>query len=322
MAIAHRDSKRHVLSACVLVCALSVCASRTSAEAPEAEALAPKGDALTTRFEIDDADPESSVPSPEEAIKTPLQMGYWAMLVSERADAAIKRGDHAAAIKYYRAMAKAVPDRAISFTKLCTQYEAVGDMSNAIASCKSALGKGGATLNDHARLVRLLLKKDGTLPPSEVADIDAVLAHMQQELSASAAKGQLASKVLVQQLACELGLRLDDKARLETCTRALETLAPTDPRSFVFSFAHALARKDLPAAEQVIEAARRTGLGATAIDHMRERLQLERDSQPLWTKLLADARIWGSVALIALLAGVALIARRLQRGRRDLARAA
>src|SRR5436190_18493661 len=64
-----------------------------------------EGDPLKTRFIIDDVDPESKVPSVKEALSAPLQMGYWVMLVSERAEQAVKRGELSKAVKYYRALA-------------------------------------------------------------------------------------------------------------------------------------------------------------------------------------------------------------------------
>src|SRR5690349_14057164 len=37
-------------------------------------------------FPIDDDDPASSVPTPEQSSKSPLDMGYWVMAVSDRAE--------------------------------------------------------------------------------------------------------------------------------------------------------------------------------------------------------------------------------------------
>ena len=65
-----------------------------------------------------------------------------------RAEAASQRGDHAAAVRYYRAVASAVPERAVAFSKLCKAHEALGEVQEAIRSCRKALGKGGAELEE------------------------------------------------------------------------------------------------------------------------------------------------------------------------------
>jgi hypothetical protein len=155
------------MCALALACVVTAMPARSRADA--------QGDGLKTTFAIDDADPESKVPSEQDAMRAPLQMGYWVMLVSDRAEAATKRGDLPAAVKYYRAIAKAAPDRAAPFKKMCTTYEAMDDWENAVGSCQVALGKQGATIDDYQHFMRLLLSKQGALNADEIADADAVV---------------------------------------------------------------------------------------------------------------------------------------------------
>jgi hypothetical protein len=279
------------------------------------------GEGLQTTFAIDDDDPERAIPSPQNTVRNPLQMGYWTMLMADRADAASKRGDHAAALKYYRALAKAVPDRAVGFLKVCASYEALGDWKNAVANCRAALGKGGATVEDHARFVRLLLAKHGALDATEVADAEAVIGHLDEVL----ATATVGATLLVHQLRCELGVRLEDVHRLEACTRSLAALAPNDPRTITFDWTLAMMRRDFDAAEGLVARASRVGLPEAAVDRMASKLRLEREHGPLWTRASRDPRAWLVAAglLAALAAAAALIARRrLWRRRRDLAQAA
>src|SRR5690349_6017232 len=106
--------------AAVLGTALPLLAEDSAKEGP----AAPRAD-LNSKFSIDDAHPERSLPTPEQAMKNPIEMGYLMMDLIARAEAASQRGDHGVAVRYYSAVARAVPDRSISFSKLCTAYEAL-----------------------------------------------------------------------------------------------------------------------------------------------------------------------------------------------------
>jgi tetratricopeptide (TPR) repeat protein len=297
--------------ACIGVC-ISLHASRVSADA--------QGDALQTRFAIDDADPESEVPSAKGALAAPLQMGYWVMLVSDRAQAAASRGDYTAAVKYYRAIAKAVPDRSVGFTKMCAMYQAMGDWDRAVASCKTALLKQGVTVDDYARATRVLLAKKTALSPEEIADTDAVIAHLGSEITKPPANEPDQTKIaaqsaggqaLVERLRCELALRLQDRARLERCSSALQRLEPGQPTSVAFSFALALMRQDFDQAERLIATAQRSGVNDSGVQLMRREMQAELDRRPLLIRLLHDRRALAALAgVIAMLAGSALFARR------------
>jgi len=278
------------------------------------------GPGVATSFPIDDADPESSVPSAQEAISRPLHMGYWVMLVSDRAEAAMARGDHAAAVKYFRALAKAVPERSVSFAKICAAYDAMGDWDNAVTNCKTALGKAGVKLDDYVHFVRLVLAKPKALGSAEIADLDASIAHLEVELgktrpaAAATETGQprdaAGSQLLVQQLRCELGARLEDARRLEACTRALSTLAPDDPRTIAFGWALALAKQDWDEAEQVVGRARRVGLARDAVERMESKLRSARDRASGLPSVIGGTRGAIAFGLVALLASAVVLGRR------------
>ena len=97
-----------------------------SAQAPAHEPSKVPGSAadLTAPRTIDENHPERSIPTPEQAMKNPLQMGYLLMDLIARGEAATEIGDHEAAIRYYRAIAKAVPERAVSFCARRPRYQA------------------------------------------------------------------------------------------------------------------------------------------------------------------------------------------------------
>jgi hypothetical protein len=81
-------------------------------------------------FPIDDADPVRDVPTQAEADARPLDFAYYLQELAARADAATARGDHGAAVRYYRALARAVPDSSLPREKLSASLQAL-DVSDA-----------------------------------------------------------------------------------------------------------------------------------------------------------------------------------------------
>jgi tetratricopeptide (TPR) repeat protein len=291
---------------------LRLCVCLAAALASAQPALAQSPDTLVSKFSIDDSDPEASVPTPQQAARQPLEMGYHLMLLSERADAATNRGDHAAAAKYWRAIAKAVPERSLSFSRMCRSYEAAGDYVSAIESCRTALGKAGSTLQDNLQFVRLVLeKRQGALQPRDIEDIDAVSVHLEHELASK--QGALVAN----RLRCQLGVRLGDVSRLKACTDKLNALAPGDASSLVFSWSLALKRGDLPAAEHMLRRARAAKLPSAALAKMTATLSIESAKRaPAWHARV-DMRIFAAATLILLaVASAAVLNRRKQRLRR------
>jgi hypothetical protein len=265
-------------------------------------------DPIKSTFAVDDNDPEGSVPSAEAAMKRPLDMGYYVMSLSDKAEAASKQGDHAAAVKYWRALAKAVPDRSVAFSKMCKAYEAAGDRDNALVACRAALGRGGVTVDDNLRFARLVLAKPTALGDAEIADVDAVIAHLERELGDEGA-------LVAGRLRCDLAVRLEDVARLRACTKQLQAKAPNDPQTIAYTWALALKERNFARAETILEAAERAKLPAAALDKMNETLAAERKrGAPFWQRTLGDPRSVAVFAGFALLAaGAAVAIRRRQR---------
>jgi tetratricopeptide (TPR) repeat protein len=250
-------------------------------------------------FKLDDRDPVSSVPSAEQAMRKPLQMGYFVMLLIERGKAASERGDQEAALKYYQALAKAVPERSKAFSLLCETRIALNDHAAALEDCKTALGKPGVTVDDNLRFVELMLKKPQALSASEVEDVEAVIAHLEKELAAEKNGPLVAS-----QLSCELGSRLQDIGRLQACTERLHELAPLQPTTFVYSWSLAVLRRDFEGAKRIMERAKRAGLPADALAKMEAGMELQREqgsSSARWRPLAAGGALLSLLALGAFL---------------------
>lgn len=268
-----------------------------SAQAPEAPPE--QAHDLSTRFTIDPKDPEGSVPSPEEAMKNPLEMGYLMMDMIARAEAATQRGEHATAARYYRALSKAVPERAVAFSKLCKTYEALGRRAEAIEACRTALGKGGVEVSDYRRFVQLTLQKAESLTPSELEDVDAIVAHLDTELGKDP-KG----KTTVTELRCEIATKLEDTARLKQCVQDLTTLEPDAASTLTFGFALALSEHDLEAARDIVAQAKAKGLPQAALSRMETTLSRESDKPSGWLSAFGG---WVAFAVLSATALLGLI---------------
>jgi hypothetical protein len=87
-----------------------------TASAPAySEPLSPQ---LSMKYQIDHENPEASVPPAKERNANPLEMGYLLQDLLERAEQARKQNDYRAVVRYARAVVKAVPERAKSWSKL------------------------------------------------------------------------------------------------------------------------------------------------------------------------------------------------------------
>ena len=95
------------------------------------------------------------------------------MDLSDRAEEAEKNQDWAKAVRYYEAIAKAVPDRAVAFSRQCRAYAEMKETSRAIDACRKATTLPGVKLEDFLRLASLLMDRtpDGVaVPAADVSD--------------------------------------------------------------------------------------------------------------------------------------------------------
>ncbi len=212
-----------------------------------------------SQWPIDDADPMASVPTAAQRDANPLEYGYFLMDLSDRADQASKRGDHAAAARYWLALAKAVPDRSTGYSKACDSYEALGDWEKALATCKTALYKSGVLVKDYARFFTLVLQKKGSLELSEIQDLDKILQHLRK---------MDAGRSVADELNCDLGVRIGSVERLEQCTAAVAATAPGHPRTIYFQWTLALQRGNYDDARRSIERAKAAGTSPERIQQM------------------------------------------------------
>jgi tetratricopeptide (TPR) repeat protein len=246
----------------------------------------PRPGELLTNLPLSDTDPESTVPTEEQRNKDPLQFGYWLQDALMKGDHAWKEKNFALAVKFYRAVAKAVPDRSVAFSKMCDAYEAMGDRDKAIASCLSALFVEGVRFSDYARYVRLVLSQPTGLTDGQISALDTVLTQFKADPKAHP---------LVDQLECEVGTRTSNLSYLDECTRELLARTPNDPGIIPFQFAIALRRGDFAAARQFADRAKEAGSSAEGLEGMQQALDLAT------RRRTRGVALWAGMAFLLLL---------------------
>lgn len=288
-----------ILGLCLLACAGLPTIARAEPSQTKPKQL--------SSFEIDDSNPEASVPTDQQKNRDPLQFGYFIMDLSDRGELAVKSGDHATAIRYYRALAKAVPDRATAFSKLCQTYAAMNDRQHALASCRGAALLEGVKVEDYLRLADLVLSGPDPIAKAELTELGEIAAHLRKEQPES---------IAADHIDCRVGVRLRDLSRLRLCTEHLAKVAPTNPETISFQWAFAVARGDLGAAAQHLQAAR---LAKVPMDQILKMEETTRASQP-WLRLVENRWVLVSIP-VALLGALAvwLLARRSRLPRRQVA---
>jgi hypothetical protein len=209
-------------------------------------------------FVVDEANPERTVPTQEQANASPIEFAYYLQDLADRATTATARGDQAAAIRYLRALARAVPDSSVPEVKLCAALEAHGEHDAAIAACRAALGLGGVRAQDFARFAELVLAQSQP-SAAQLADVAAAAHHLAAQPDA---------RLLGVQLECRVATRLHDLGLLDECSRSLMIAAPQDPSTWVFAWTFATERGRPEDARRYVERARAAGLPADAIARM------------------------------------------------------
>jgi tetratricopeptide (TPR) repeat protein len=259
-----------------------------------------------SKWSIDDQNPSANIPSEKDRNADPLQFGYWLQDLTWKGEHASRRGDHAAAAKFYGALADAVPDRAIGFTMACQEYETLGDLDHAINACGQGLLREGTMVKDYAHFVALVMAKPGRLGHKETDALAKVLTHMREDP---------ASRDFVDDLECQVGVRTSNVDQLKECTAALALRTPDSPSLLSYQWALAMEEKKFDQARDLIERARAAGMPAENLVSMEKKTsESER-----WRRI----QIGLVLLATALLIGGAAIATRAMRQRRGaLARSA
>jgi hypothetical protein len=275
--------------------AVTAAAATTSEPPGPAEIPQPFPGQLSSKFRIDDSNPEASVPGPKERDGNPLEYGYLIQDLLTRAEQAKKDQNYKAVVLYYRAVARAVPESAKGWSKLCEAYEVVNDRDRAIRACKYALERPAVELQDYLRYVHLILSREGDLTAEDRTAVQQVLTHLQK---------QPELETVAAQLECEAGVKEKDVKLLENCTGTLARVAPGDPRTIVFQWNLALQRGQQADARRLVERAKKAGVVLANIERM-QKLTESSGGTP-WRAAVGV----GVVALLAVAAVTWIIRRR------------
>jgi tetratricopeptide (TPR) repeat protein len=221
---------------------------------------------------INDQDPSSQVPGPGKASANPVKFAYLLMDLATRAEEAEKRGQLDQAIKYYQALAKAVPDRSVSYGKICRAHELLGNRDAALTACRDAIAREGVRVDDYERYVRLLLDHPGAVTPADRADVLEIEAHLRKEPATQAGADDVK---------CQLGARSSDAVMLQDC---VSRLTGSDARALSYRWALALEQHRFGEARALIGQARAAGLPTPVLAKMESitRSQQLRRRVPLW----------------------------------------
>lgn len=268
------------------------------AEPPEQQDVSKRGQ-LSARFKIDPKNPEASVPTDKEKNDDPLEFGYFLQDLLDRAEVAGKYKQLDVVVAYYRAIAKAVPDMAKGWSKLCEAYENIHMRDKAIRACRYAMERQGSEVGDFQRFVRLEIAKEGPLDRTESAEVAKVFEHLSKTPSLA---------VTVQRLICDVAVHNGDLTSLEACSKKLIELAPKDPATLVYRWSLAMKKGQYGEAKRLLAEAKALSLPPESVHRMEEVTSGLRFSG--WSKWIIPA---------ALLVIVGTLAWRLRRGRGRLA---
>jgi hypothetical protein len=212
---------------------------------------------------IDDARPEASV---ADVLKSgdPLALADLLQEMSGRAERATKKGDHAAAARYWLALTKAVPERTYGFARLCDALDANGQRDQALVACRTAITKDGTTAGDYTHFVKLLLASDAPLTASDRRQIDVAIGQLAKEPAAA---------LITERVRCNVAAHEHDGPGLEACTAKLVSLAPDDARTIAFQWTLAVDKGDKAGAELHFARAAAAGTDKEALARMAAKMR-------------------------------------------------
>jgi tetratricopeptide (TPR) repeat protein len=256
-----------------------------------------------SKWTIDRDDPSAHIPSEHDRNAEPLQFGYWLQDLVWKAEHASKTGDHVQATKYYTAMATAVPDRAIGFTRACEEYEAMGELDHAINACAQGLLRDGVLVKDYTHFVHLVLAKP-ELAKKDKDAIAVVMAHMREDP---------AGRDFVDELECDVGVRTSNVAQLRECTAALAASGASGSKFLAYQWNLAVQEGKFGLARELVTRIRDSG--TMPPDRIADMLKVTSSREKShWTRV---ALVVFALALLSGGVGVAVRAIRRRRAASD-----
>ncbi len=305
-----------LLGACLvftpnLALAQAAPAPAAAGDAPPAVAPAPAADQAPRHvkkdgqwqlsgFPINYDNPEGALPTEAERNKEPLDFGYFLQDLASEGAYAEKRGDYAGAVKFWRALAKAVPDVAMGFRRTCQAYEVLKDRVNGLDYCGSTLNLQGAVLDDYVHYANLMLMKATPLDAAERSDLQNTIKHLRDQ-------GGEGPQLIAETVTCELGVHDQDVKLLDQCTQALVKLKPNEPQTLSFQWSLAMFRHDYVAADELVRRLQATSYKPELIARM---AAVTKSENRWWKPFLTDWRYQVSVATLLVVAALGWLSSR------------
>jgi hypothetical protein len=245
-----------------------------------------------SKWPVDAKDPDKSIPTQEMISRDPLEMGYWVMDLVAMGQFASQRGDHEAALKYFQTLTKAVPNRSVSYEKICKEYLMLGDKEHGFPACAAAVSLPGATVDDYAQYVGLVLATPGKLPEKMAQSLDVVVTRLRTMPAGT--RG-------VDEILCSIGMRTSNLDVLNACVPVLVARSPNDVLTLMSQWTLAVLKGDAAGAQQVIETARAAGIPPETISQLESQLKIENRKGSRATLLGAVLMVSVIVAISALI---------------------
>lgn len=267
-------SRRARIKEASLIASIVVVSIATSARAEDKLLPGPGGAADVkqdvtkglSKWPVNMNDPASSVPTHEQRDANPLEYGYHIMDLAALGTEASKRGDFAAAARFYEATIKADPETAVGYRMACDANEKAGNKERALALCRSALGSQGVRVSDYLRYSELLFREPGEPSKERRDELNDIVKHLNADPKTVGPAAEVE---------CELATRTGDYARLEHCAEVLEKAAPNDGKSISFRWADAMHRGDIERAQRLVALAKKTNMEREAAATMERATQAE-----------------------------------------------
>jgi hypothetical protein len=283
-------------TAAVVVLALGSCLA-PSAHAEEPAAAPGKPHYQLSQFPINFEDPASQIPTIAERNANALEFGYFLQDLSAEALKAERKKDYRAAVKFWRASAKAVPDEAIAFSRACRDYQILEEREHGMEYCGKALNLNGATVEDYLRFSELTVSAPIPLTDLEAQDLDAIVKHLNAQPDAAGPAAVVE---------CELGVKLEDEKRLAHCTSVLAKTTPNDPHTLTFQWSLAMKRRDYSEARRALAALAKSAMTPEALGQL---VAATDEATKWWKRPFTDPRY--GFALLALIGlGTLLVVRK------------
>lgn len=219
-------------------------------------------------------------------------------------NAAMDRGDVAAAASAYETVHAKAPKVAAVTRRLCTAEARNGAGRTAVQHCREAVAQGSAVAENHAALAMAIL----ALSDADMPDL------LEAQDAASEAARLAPDAEFTHVTTCAVAFRAGDDKSLETCSGRLRTLAPRSPETHLYSGLLLARRNDFDGADRELVLAHDSGLDDAAYAKVRGEVDALRPKPTslATTVVMATTRapaalaVWVAIMFVLVVLGMLL----------------